>query len=312
MISPVLTISVLISTYNRADLLPEALDSLLAQTRVPDEIVVVDDGSTDNTLDVLKRYGAPVRVISQKNRGLPAARNVGLQAATGDLIAFLDSDDTLPLTSIAKRAEYLELHPNVMAVYGATHMTNLHNQFLGWFRPLPLPEGNLFAESICRVVFPMHSILLRRTCIQTVGLFDESLRVQLDLDYWIRFSAVYPIKAIQDVVAYYRVHDGMSVQTQIEEVIRKGVQVRERAFSMPEFAVLTSREKAHTYNVHATQLIKLNEIETARWWYIRAIRTAPLYLLSYLLFTMSVMGKSVRVIVFNLRRVVLNLIKKRL
>src|SRR5574341_812790 len=113
------TVSVILATYNRATLLEEAVRCLLGQTRIPDEIVVVDDGSTDHTPEVLDCYGPPVRVVRQPNRGLPAARNTGLRAATGNLIAFLDSDDTLPLDSIERRASYLEAHPAAAAVYGA-------------------------------------------------------------------------------------------------------------------------------------------------------------------------------------------------
>jgi glycosyltransferase involved in cell wall biosynthesis len=97
-----LRIAVIIATYNRATLLDEAIGCLLAQTRVPDEIVVVDDGSTDQTPDVLAGYGPPVKVVRQANRGLPAARNTGLRTATADLIAFLDL--TIPCCQTASNA----------------------------------------------------------------------------------------------------------------------------------------------------------------------------------------------------------------
>lgn len=108
------TVSALIPTYNCARYLPEAIESLLAQERRPDQIVVVDDGSTDNTAEVLTRY--PVIAVRQSNHGCAgAARNRGLQLCTGDYIAFLDADD-IALDRIGRQAQFLDEHPRVGAV----------------------------------------------------------------------------------------------------------------------------------------------------------------------------------------------------
>src|SRR5882724_669932 len=108
-----LSVSVIIPTYNRAAFVTVAVDSALNQTRVPDEIIVVDDGSTDETDRVLRQYGPPVRVVRQENRGRSAARNVGLSQATGDAVMFLDSDDLLMPRNIETCAQVLETHPAV-------------------------------------------------------------------------------------------------------------------------------------------------------------------------------------------------------
>ncbi len=299
--APRLTVSVLMSTFNRADLLPEALDSLLNQTRPPDEIVVVDDGSTDNTPEVLARYPM-VTVIRQVNQGLPVGRNVGMRAATGDLIAFLDSDDVLPPESIQRRAEFLEAHPDVQAVYSAAYMTDMQNKVLGWFRPPPLPRGWIFAEAACRPVFPMHTIMLRRACIAQVGYFDEALRVCLDFDYWMRFTSLFALEAIDEPLAYYRVHDAMSIVAQSDEVRQKELLVRERAFAMPAFARLTPKEKARVYSVHGTQLLLDDQPGAARRWYGRALASAPTWPRPYLLLGMSLLGKRGVEMLGNLRR----------
>src|SRR5690242_12522755 len=90
-----LSVSVIIPTFNRAALVTQAIDSALSQTHAPDEIVVVDDGSTDATPELLAQYGPTIRVVRQENRGRSAARNAGIQNSRGDLILFLDSDDVL-------------------------------------------------------------------------------------------------------------------------------------------------------------------------------------------------------------------------
>jgi len=296
------SVSVLIATYNRADLLPQALESLFNQTRVPDEIVVVDDGSTDNTPELLKSYGSQLKVIRQENRGLPAARNVGLRAATGDLIAFLDSDDTLPVDSIALRAEYLEAHPEFSAVYGATYMTDLQNRVLGWFRAPPLPSGMIFDELVCRTVFPMHSILLRRTSIEQVGDFDEQLRVQLDLDYWARYGAIYPFAAIDEVVAYYRVHDEMSVIRQADELNRKGIIVQERLIELPAFKNLSLKQQSRAFTSIGKKYLALGESENSRIWLKKAIQSDRTNRKAYSLFGMSLLGNQITSTLINSRR----------
>src|SRR3954453_18164174 len=114
---PHLSVSVIIPTYNRASYIATAVESALNQTRIPDEILVVDDGSTDDTDRVLRQFGLPIRVIRQANRGRSAARNVGLRAATGDAVLFLDSDDFLMPENIETCARVLETKPEIGVVY---------------------------------------------------------------------------------------------------------------------------------------------------------------------------------------------------
>lgn len=305
------SISVLIATYNRADLLPQALDSLLTQTRMPDEIVVVDDGSTDDTPELLKSYGNQLKVIRQENRGLPAARNAGLRAATGDFIAFLDSDDILPSDSLILRADYLEQHPEIPAVYGATYMTDLQNKVLGWFRPPPLPGGMIFDKLVCRTVFPMHSVMLRRATIEQVGDFDEQLRVQLDLDYWARYGAIYPFAAIDEVVAYYRVHDEMSVIRQADDLNRKGIVVQERLIELPAFKILTPKQQSRAFTSIGKKYLAIGDSSQARFWLNKAIQNDRTNRNAYSLFTMSLLGNQVVTTLINSRRKARELIRKR-
>ncbi|NEP84931.1 MAG: glycosyltransferase family 2 protein, partial [Okeania sp. SIO3B3] len=110
-------VSVIIPAYNRADLIGETVDSVLAQTHPDIEIIVIDDGSTDNTADVLATYGSALRVIRQANAGQQAARNAGIRAATGDYIAFLDSDDLWLPHRIEAQLQRFEEVPEAGLVY---------------------------------------------------------------------------------------------------------------------------------------------------------------------------------------------------
>jgi|SRR5579859_640429 len=287
-----LSVGVLIATYNRADLIDEAIDSLLAQTRIPDEIIVVDDGSTDNTENIIKNYqNSSIKYIAQPNRGLPSARNVGLRSATTDLIAFLDSDDTLPPESIARRAEYLEKNPSSNIVYGAAYYTDMQGKILGLFRPIPLPSGWIFHELACRTVFPMHAVMLRRHCAETIGYFDENLYLQLDFDYWARAAALYPFDAINEILAFYRLHNEMSVVAHRPELLQMGIGVQQRIMKMPMFETLTSQQKAHVYTYHGTQYLRLNKSHEARKWYLKAVRVSPKTVRNYVLLAISFLGR---------------------
>ncbi len=304
------TISVIISTYNRANLLSEAINSLLKQSRIPDEIIVVDDGSTDDTSEILTKYSISIRAIVQENRGHPSALNTGIRAASGDLIAFLDSDDVLPEDSIALRATYLETHPDTLAVYGTAYMTDLQNNVRGWFRPPPLPNGKIFHHLVCRPVFPIHAVMLRRKAIEAVGYFDETLRVQHDLDYWARFGAIYPFASIDEIIAYYRVHDEMSVIKQADELNRKGIIVQERLIKLPAFDNLTPVQQARAYTSIGKKYLALGNNRQAQFWLKKAIQNDRANRNAYSMFAMSLLGNRMVSSLVNARRKVRGVIRK--
>lgn len=283
-----MTVSVIIPTYNRAQLLTQAIDCLLEQTRVPDEIIVVDDGSTDNTLEVLARYGPPVRVIQQENAGPGIARNRGIEAATGDLLAFLDSDDTLDPESIRKRAEYLENHPDTSIVYTGAYMRSLDGRVLSWFVKPPLPSGRLYAELICRHLFPIHAVMLRHTCFTTGARFD-SLPGE-DYGLWAQLSADYLIASIDQPLANYRVHPQMRTNAS-EFTVRNGIRIQERIQQMSAFRTLSPQQCARFYVVCGSRHAQLGETQQARAYFKRAIKIAPKQLRPYLLYMLSPLGK---------------------
>src|SRR5437764_650773 len=130
-------ISVVIPTYNRAALVTQAVESALAQTRPPHQIVVIDDGSTDSTPEAMARFGNKILYIQQKNQRVAAARNNGIRHATGDWVAFLDSDECWHRQKLEVQAGYIEKHPEVDVV--AAHikpMTNAEDAI----QPLPAGE----------------------------------------------------------------------------------------------------------------------------------------------------------------------------
>jgi len=207
------TVSLVIATFNHARLLGEALDSALAQTLGGVDVVVVDDGSTDDTPAVLARYGGRVRVIRQPNRGLAVARNAGIAAARGTYLAFLDADDVVAPTKLAEQLALLERAPSVGWTYcdvmietTATGERMMASERFGYFaRSL---DGWLFPELIRGNFIPAIAPLVRRSLIDAAGGFDESLTALEDWDLWLRLALVAEARYTPAVLATYRVQAG--------------------------------------------------------------------------------------------------------
>ncbi len=288
-----LSVSVIIPTYNRADLIEQAIDSLLSQTRVPDEIIVVDDGSTDNTPEVLARYGSSIRVISQSNAERSAARNVGMQAATGDLIALLDSDDTLMPQSIERRAWILETEPDVDVVYSNVEMVDKEGRALGLFTqvlPGTRPSGAAFFEFARHNLMPIHAFMFRRRCLGEVGLFDAAVPGMEDYDFWLRMAARFRFAYLDQPLACYRIHTTMMTAIRRSEALNNELIVHRRIFDMPAFQCLSPQEKSCVYYEHGNRCGVLGRMEEARTWYRRAISVAPTSPRGYVFAALSLLG----------------------
>lgn len=271
-----LSVSVIIPTFNRAALVTQAIDSALSQTRVPEEVIVVDDGSTDETPDLLAQYGRSIRVIRQVNRGRSAARNAGLQHSTGDLIVFLDSDDLLTPTSIEVRARVFESSPDVGVVYGDMHVISTAGRHLGLhseYMAGPRPTGFVLSELALRS-FVLMPAMIRRTALGD-HLFDVTLEQCEDYDLWRRLAASCQFQYAAEPVAYYRIHDANTIVTQPSRIKECELLVQQRIHEMPEFQRLCRHQKARAYCHHGAKNAALGNGASARRYFARAVRTYP-------------------------------------
>jgi glycosyltransferase involved in cell wall biosynthesis len=223
---PEALVSVIIPTYNRAEMVCAAVDSVLKQTYPNIELIVVDDGSTDDTTDALMRYGSRLRLIHQDNSGPAAARNRGAEIADGDIIAFLDSDDLWLPDKIEKQLKALE-H------YGDSVPCCLCNAFLESqtqpkttsFDLAPLKvssEQGLFTNVtgvlVTRSVLFNQAAAIRRWAWEQVGGFDESLTYMEDHDLAVRLSLLGPWAVIREPLVVYRRgnRDALSTRSHME------------------------------------------------------------------------------------------------
>jgi glycosyltransferase involved in cell wall biosynthesis len=235
-------VSVVIPTYQRAGLIERAIDSVLAQDYRPVEVIVADDGSTDDTRARVERYGPPVRYLYQPNAGVSAARNLGLRAARGEFVALLDSDDAWLPGKLALQVAVSRAHPNVGmvwtdmsamdddgTVFADTYLRTFydhnyarvsldrifeHRDRIGSL-PLDVPPqhrnrpyymGNIFSSMMLGNLVHTSTVLIRRERLAQVGLFDETLRVSgEDYEFHLR-TCYYGTVALLDVpTILYRV-----------------------------------------------------------------------------------------------------------
>jgi glycosyltransferase involved in cell wall biosynthesis len=181
------TVSVIIPTYNRAGMLKEAIDSVLAQDFTDFELIVVDDGSTDDTPRILRAYGSKIRVIRQPNQGVSAARNRGIAAASGRFIAFLDSDDLWLPCKLAIQIDFFKKNPD--ALICQTEEIWIRNGV----RVNPKERhrkvsGMIFEQSLDLCLVSPSAVMARAGLFDRFGLFDENLPACEDYDMWLRVS----------------------------------------------------------------------------------------------------------------------------
>lgn len=200
-------VSVIIPTYNSAPFLATAIDSVLAQTYPDVEVIVVDDGSTDDTQAIIAHYDQQIRYIHQENRGPAAARNTGFHASQGDYLLFLDSDDLIPPDKLELQVAFLAQQPDVGLVYSAWQEIDEDNtRLLGEVRPGI--QGFILKALLRRKFFFFPSAaIIRRKCLERVGLFNESMRWSEDADLWMRLArAGYAFGYMDAILLQRRIH----------------------------------------------------------------------------------------------------------
>jgi glycosyltransferase involved in cell wall biosynthesis len=205
------TVSIVIPTYNRADYLLEAIKSVFNQTFNDYEIIIVDDGSTDNTRETLQPFidNGQVQYIYQENSNKSAARNNGISKSSGKYIAFLDSDDIFLPLKLEKQAAFLDQNPDIGFVHSWYSKFNDAGDHLGT-RDTSRYSGWVYPEILLSwsVLMALPCMMVRAEVMAEVGGFDIEQRWGEDLDLWRRITRLYPIDLIPEVLTKVRVHTG--------------------------------------------------------------------------------------------------------
>lgn len=218
-------VSVIIPAFNAEKFIVEALESVYRQTYRPIEVIVVDDGSQDLTAAVVGRFqqqvaadgkaeGFVIRCIVQENGGPSRARNTGVKAASGEWIAFLDADDVWLPGKLGKQVSYLKSHPDVELVFGDMRIFDDKGVIVasayGRYGYPACDEEGRFTQGFERLIESNQiftgTVLVRKECLESVGLFDESIRHGEDYDMWLRLALTYSFGCIPDVMMNRRKH----------------------------------------------------------------------------------------------------------
>lgn len=185
-------ISVIIPTYNRVETLPRALESVLAQSLSPNEILVVDDGSDDDTRYLIEKRYPQCRYIRQHNQGVSSARNLGIREARNEWIALLDSDDSWQPKKLQRQQQALQKHPEYRLCH--TEEVWIRNGVrVNAMRKHAKSGGRIFQRCLPLCVISPSAVLLERSLLFEVGLFDTSLPACEDYDLWLRICAHEPV-----------------------------------------------------------------------------------------------------------------------
>jgi len=224
-------VSVIIPAYNSSAYLADAIVSATRQTHTNIEIIIVDDGSTDDTGTVADQFAAGdarITVIHQPNGGLSAARNTGMGVAKGEFICFLDADDALLPDKTRQQVAFFQASPDCDLVYSDHFISrvSLEPMDLTVTGPPPLPFTELL---VLRNWFPPNVPLLRTSLARRVGTFDESLQAAEDWDYWTRCAAAGQFGYSPGPVAIYRFH-GAQMSRQFERMRRAEWQVIDKHY----------------------------------------------------------------------------------
>jgi len=275
-------VSVVTATYNYGHFLGDAVDSVRAQTLGDFELIVVDDGSTDNTPDVIKPYLTDSRIEYHRvgHVGVTKAKNFGIRRARGRFVAFLDSDDAWLPGKLERQVEVLDSAPGVGAVYTRRFYFDCKGNSLG-IDDRPFYRGNIVEQLFLDNFICYSTVMVRRAVLDEVGIMDEAIFHPSDYDLWLRIALRYRFEYIDEPLVRYRSHPGIS---------RASRAVDRR----PEVDFVTNRflNQYGGRSVIRPDVLQLAEIErccsigwayrdtsTARaaWWYLQALLKSPFF-----------------------------------
>jgi glycosyltransferase involved in cell wall biosynthesis len=259
-------VSVIIPAYNQAGFLDSAVRSVLSQSYKNYEIIVVDDGSTDETALVAAKYHDCIRYIYQDNLGLAGARNTGISAARGELVSLLDSDDEWLPSYLSCMVALRELHPDAVVYTSAARCMDAAavdlNQVVGYRE---IERGKLRWELLRANFIIPSTVTLCRSIINEAGLFDQKLRSLEDWDLWLRLLPEQSIICSADVLVRYRIH-GSSLSTNITNMVHAYQTVVEKHFGVDDGVYTNwSAEKRRSYGGYYRYNLLMNVQRLNNW-----------------------------------------------
>jgi glycosyltransferase involved in cell wall biosynthesis len=258
------------------------LASVLRQTYQDWEVVLVDDGSADDTRLVAEAdrqaFGSRLRYIYQPNQGLSAARNTGIRHASGELIALLDADDVWRENRLQLGVNMMEHHPNLGLVHGRVARIDVDGEIIEYPSPPPRKylEGRIAKYIYCRRAHLLcPTILFRRSCLDVVGFFDETMRATEDRDLWFRIAERYDVGYVDQVIAHYRISPN-SMSKDWQRMRTWQTYFIEKHYKRGAVSLLAARQaKATICRERGYTLFNEAKLDESLSWYFRALAWYP-------------------------------------
>ena len=208
-------VTIVIPAYNAMPYLKEAIESVRQQTYTPIELIVVDDGSTDETGAYLEQHGDGFRWYTQRNQGQSAAINGGWELAEGEIISYLSADDALLPHAVEAAVETLQRHPEIVMAYGDYELIDEWGRVV---KEVRVPEFHYDQLAVGMLCQPGPGVFLRRDAVLQAGGWDTGLRQMPDYAYWLKLASGGDFRRIPRSCAQYRVHDGSQTYAPSDEI----------------------------------------------------------------------------------------------
>ena len=281
------TVTVVITCYNYAKYVAAAIRSCQEQTYPVAEIIVVNDGSTDESETIIQGFLSDPRIqyVFQSNQGQTKAKNVGIARSTADVIAFLDADDFWENDKLAKQLPLFD-DPQVGVVYSRARFIDEDSQALDMkvdSAPLFPQRGWVSDPLFVDNFVPFSSAVVRRTCVDHLGVFDESLRMGIDWDLWLRYSTAWRFDFVDEPLLVYRVGHPGQMSKNAEERMRCSDRIMQNFLQrFPQAVSARACRKAAAYTcVNRGKYYAQNDRWHALRYYLQSIWTRPLQKAAY-------------------------------
>jgi len=280
-------VSIIIPNYNHARFIGDAIQSVLDQTYEDYEIIVVDDGSTDNSREIVEKFGNKVHYIWQENQGLPGARNTGLKAAVGEVVALLDADDQYEPDYLEELVSFLETNPEVDVVYCRARFMDENGKLLPQLTGAPVPPNRFYDQLLKAVFMTPNCVVAYRYCYEQVGLFDTSIPIG-EGDMWFHFAERYNVVGVDKVLARYRVvNDSMSSINPLP-MLDSSLAVLQKRYGLESDITQRPSPQRQAYGrchiTAAVEFLQADRVEEAYLQLQRGINISPELLVEYDIF----------------------------
>lgn len=238
-------VSIVTPSFNKGPYIEETILSVRNQTYPRIEHIVIDGGSTDETLSILEKYSGDIIWISERDNGQSDAINKGWRRSHGEIIAYLNADDTYPPDAVAIAVTYLEEHPDAGMVYGDGILTDENGKFIQTYHA---GEFSLRDLIYCRDNILQPALFLRKAAYDRIGGIDENLHLAMDLDYWIRAGLLFRVAYIPIPLATAKIYGDAKSVALMHKYVSDYEHILEKVFADPHLPLELATEKNAVYN----------------------------------------------------------------